>query len=134
MKTKFIIAVIVAITAQTAHAQLTPTPIKEPQSTWSANGGNIVYTFRKVGIGTSSPLYNLHVIGQTKISGGLSLGAHSFNFVPDVTVGFVTQDQIRSTNGIITFGNDAGSYSNILVGIGTTNPQQMLYVNGNINL
>jgi len=115
---------------------------------WNKTNPNILYATDKhgsissvkVGIGTTEPKSPLDVKGQIiadslHIAKSIRLGLHSFNWVADVSIGGgVLSDQMRSTNGNITIGNDVAPYSNILVGIGLTNPAFKLDVVDDINV
>ena len=74
----------------------------------------------RLGIGTTSPEYQLDVVGDMKISGGLTLGN-------------LTLNNLSYTSNIFTLGNVFGT-STGRVGIGTTSPREVLDVRGNLNI
>ena len=114
--------------------------IGAPSNYVSIYDGSGVETVRvdasgNVGIGTTSPLQKLHVIGSIKTSNKLFLGGNTDVIDPSSNSGMMTigsNQPIRFTNAssteyarITTSGN---------VGIGTTSPGQKLTVEGNIEL
>jgi hypothetical protein len=108
------------------------------------------YLTSNVGIGTASPLQTLHVEGTEYVSGRLGVGvtnpiysvdvAGDVNFTgvlfqnssPFITSQWTSGSNLAHPGGTsnIFFPVDAGSGGEAWVGIGTTNPQQALHVQG----
>ena len=82
-----------------------------------------------VGIGTTSPSYELDVDGTIRASSNLYLGSYVYHDADTNTYfGFPTNDTyaVRTNGSDRLYINSSGK-----VGIGTTNPLYPLYVNGN---
>jgi hypothetical protein len=94
-------------------------------SQWlTGTGGNLSYTNGNVGIGTTSPQFNLHVIGSSYISEGITTG--NINFTGNLYQNgqtYISSQWLSGTGGSL-------SYTNGNVGIGTTDPSVALAVNG----
>jgi hypothetical protein len=94
-------------------------------SQWlSGTGGNLSYTNGNVGIATTAPQFNLHVVGSSYISAGITTG--NINFTGSLFQNgqpYVGSQWLSGTGGSL-------SYTNGNVGIGTTSPSSTLDVNG----
>jgi hypothetical protein len=115
-----------------------------PRAAWgqwtTGSGGTIFYTGGNVGIGTSNPSRKLDVSGGVSLWGHLDLwngdsgedaaGITSWNAIRfySTCCGFNSTDNY----GILFNPRDGSAIFKGNVGIGTTNPQSKLAVNGNI--
>jgi len=109
-------------------------------SVWSTNCLNAYYNRGNIGVGTTNPIYKLHVVGNMKITSGLSVnnsygqsgqvltssggGPMSWTTISSGTT--VSSDWLKNNSNIYY---TAGS-----VGIGTSNPNYRLDVSGDIGL
>ena len=109
-------------------------------SVWSTNCLNAYYNRGNIGVGTTNPIYKLHVVGNMKITSGLSVnnsygqsgqvltssggGPMSWTTISSGTT--VSSDWLKNNSNIYY---TAGS-----VGIGTSNPKYRLDVSGDIGL
>lgn len=62
-----------------------------PDETWLQSGSNIYYNIGNVGIGTSTPLFPLDVIGNVRISNNLYVGG-----------GIVISDKVNANSEVVT--------------------------------
>ncbi len=62
-----------------------------PASVWNTSGSNIYFNTGKVGIGTTTPMYPLDVIGDARISNNLYVGG-----------GIVITDKVNATTEVVT--------------------------------
>ncbi|MDP3988101.1 MAG: hypothetical protein Q8P80_03070 [Candidatus Levybacteria bacterium] len=97
--------------------------------------GNM-YLKGNLGIGTSSPLAGLDITGSASLSANFNLRgaatAHTFNILDNGTLNFVRSpggDAGATMANSIMFLNNNGK-----IGIGTTNPSDVLDINGNMRL
>ena len=93
-------------------------------SPWTTTGDDLSYTTGKVGVGTSSPDANLHVEGNAYVSSNLEVS--NINF----TGSFNQNGTPFESSPWTTTGNDL-SYTTGRVGVGTSNPDANLHVEGN---
>ena len=138
-----------------------PRPAWGQSAVWQPQGattGNIYYNGGNVGIGTASPSAKLSVSGDVSATGSLTV-QQTINLVNPAVDGnstvllgeggvttmhlfysgtnnqFIIRDQVGG-NDIVRFNRAVGNYNAIFptgsVGIGTTNPQYKLAVNGTI--
>jgi len=115
---------------------------------WNQSGINANYTSGNVGIGTTGPIEELHVVGATALLRLESTNADSYNYYNSVN-GFIGYAGVYSGDYDMDFGTGVGNTTgkthlvtnsaprlsidaNGDVGIGTQNPQQLLHVAGDI--
>ena len=88
---------------------------------------------KRIGIGTTSPLYSLHNTGTSRLEGRVILGHNVNNFIEGVSDGVKFK-----TDNHYTFDKGANTLVKILndgnVGIGTTSPDYKLDVSGSARL
>ncbi len=110
---------------------------------WKETSGDMIVNKGKVGIGTSNPLYKLDVSGTARFSNNLTIANSKYLYMGSVN------DRIKAESGNIGLypnnnlyigavisGNEVKNVSfleNGKVGIGTTNPDSKLTVNGAIH-
>lgn len=82
-----------------------------------------------VGIGTSNPVYKLDVQGDARITGNLTLGDATTDTITVNAANFNLANNVSFDSGTLFI--DA---QNNRVGVGITNPQHSLSVNGSIHL
>jgi fibronectin-binding autotransporter adhesin len=96
-------------------------------SQWlSGTGGSLSYTNGNVGIATTAPQFNLHVVGSSFISDGITTG--NINFTGSLFQNgqpYLGSQWLSGTGGNL-------SYTNGNVGIGTTAPSYALQVAGDV--
>ena len=108
-----------------------------PSPAWGQwSGTNPVWTNSNVGIGVTNPPYSLDVNGTMHVTSGLYANSMWMQGGSAISVSSDTQNLYLSGNGNI-FASVGGAIrlninSSGNVGIGTTNPQYKLAVNGNI--
>jgi hypothetical protein len=90
--------------------------VSQSESQWTTSVNDIYYTNGNVGIGSTMPNYKLDVVGDINYTGNLLKNGE-----------LVSQSESQWTTSV----NDI-YYTNGNVGIGTTNPQSLLHVNGQI--
>ena len=114
-------------------------------SLWSQSSSNVYVTGSNVGINTPTPTNALHVVGNTRIEGNLTV--NGTQTIVNTNVG--TTEQLVITNDgtgpalvvnqtgaqpVLDVQDDGVSVLKIIdggnVGVGTTNPQAKLHVNG----
>ena len=114
-------------------------------SLWSQSSSNVYVTGSNVGINTATPTNALHVVGNTRIEGNLTV--NGTQTIVNTNVG--TTEQLVITNDgtgpalvinqtgaqpVLDVQDDGVSVLKIIdggnVGVGTTNPQAKLHVNG----
>ena len=114
-------------------------------SLWSQSSSNVYVTGSNVGINTPTPTNALHVVGNTRIEGNLTV--NGTQTIVNTNVG--TTEQLVITNDgtgpalvvnqtgaqpVLDVQDDGVSVLKIVdggnVGVGTTNPQAKLHVNG----
>jgi hypothetical protein len=78
-------------------------------SYWGKSGSTGIYTSKFVGIGSTNPVVALDVIGNSRISGIVTIGAGNTGVVIDSTTGIVTS--ISSSTTLTFYGNLIGSAS-----------------------
>jgi hypothetical protein len=78
-------------------------------SYWGKSGNTGIYTSKFVGIGSTNPTVALDVIGNSRISGIVTIGAGNTGVVIDSTTGIVTS--ISSSTTLTFYGNLIGSAS-----------------------
>jgi streptogramin lyase len=116
-------------------------------SVWSQSSTNVYVTGSNVGIGLTNPSSKLHVVGDTRIEGNLTV--NGTQTIVNTNVG--TTDQLLITNDgtgpaviinqtgaqpVLDVQDDGVSVLKIVdggnVGVGTTNPQAKLHVIGTV--
>lgn len=119
-RTLFIIASCVLVSFNHTYAQII----------WQQNGTNIFYNNGNVGIGTTTPNPNF----KLDVNGSINAGFANFNGL--TTINIETSDIMLTVDGTKTIHTEIGD--NLLlnpnggnVGIGTSNPNYKLEVNGN---
>jgi hypothetical protein len=138
LNVKFVLVIAFFVFAQTNYAQ------------WSTNGTSIVYTTDNVGIGTSTPSYKLDLSGYLRVNSTSYPGRDYRILCTNRQDIYANNDLVTHVNGNKEFrigvtGTDKffcitdGSgtkrfwvYENGNVGIGCSNPQVKLAVNGTI--
>ena len=109
-------------------------------ATWLANGNNITYTFRKVGVNTSNPLYPLDVKGNVHSSNAYfdSLAQALYVISQKATIGSIniSTNTIVSPLGSISFGSNVlSTLGNIsganITALGTVNASAVIVTDGN---
>ena len=78
-------------------------------SYWGKSGNTGIYTSKFVGIGSTNPVVALDVIGNSRISGIVTIGAGNTGVVINSTTGIVTS--ISSSTTLTFYGNLIGSAS-----------------------
>jgi len=118
-------------------------------SLWSQSSSNVYVTGSNVGINTPTPTNALHVVGNTRIEGNLTV--NGTQTIVNTNVG--TTEQLVITNDgtgpalvvnqtgtqpVLDVQDDGVSVLKIIdggnVGVGTTNPQAKLHVNGPVSI
>ena len=120
-----------------------PIAISTPSVGWQPNGNTIVWTDRKVGIGTNTPNESLEVVGDIRANGATFDSLHINDsikvgqsiWVGGVAPGSSTNNHIYSDNSDLYIQSFAfASFNTIInenskaVGIGTSTPQKKLHV------
>ena len=87
----------------------------------------LTVTNSNVGIGTTSPTYNLHNIGSSRLEGRVTLGGNVNNFIQGTgsSLDFKSNGEYNFTKGLNTL---LRILSNGNVGIGTTSPDSLLEI------
>ena len=91
----------------------------------------VVMTATSIGIGTTNATSELFVVGNSTISGIVTIGVGSTRIVIDGTAGIIT----ATSGGLVTYFGDGSKLSNIISGVSistnTTNQTQLItYVTG----
>ena len=107
------------------------TALGQNDTSWQAIGTDTVVTNKHVEINNNMRVYGKITADSLRVRGTLHIGDSSLTLADDVTVGIVTSDHIRSSQGRIAFMGAVGSNgynTNLNIGIGVHNPTARLHL------